>query len=279
MRQAPRRNLFDEKVSANGQRNCMPGLHFRSGWLQRCRSVSDGFVNGGCDLKTFMCLTATLALSLAGGVAQAGIILNGAHLLSIDRNTGSYTNGNGIESTTGCCAGASLYVNSVAAGNLIAGSLSTGVDSGYTDLGYSLATGVTHFVLEGAGVFNAAPWGTDIFFNMPFGTGTVASQGPSITAYLNASNALTSGLAGSVQPNWSLNSFSLPNGGLLFSSGGQTVRLSNYASVVDANNKPANSFDLTLSSAVTGAPEPGTVWLTLAAATGFLTLRRRTRRA
>ena len=223
-------------------------------------------------------MTAGLGLLLAGGVAQAGIVLDGASLTATDPTTGSY-NGIGEFSTTGVVSVASLYVGSVALVNLLGTTLSAAPDGGYQDLAYSLPNGTTSFVLEGAFAWSPTN-ATDLFFNMPWGFGTVASQGPSITAYLDGSNTLSSGIAGSTQPSWGYSPF-MPNGGLSFTGGGQTVTLSNYAYGIDpANGLNSASFDLTVTSAgSSGAPEPGTVWFMLGAGGGLLALRRRSRQA
>jgi hypothetical protein len=218
-------------------------------------------------MRILSLLTAGLALSLAGGVAQAGIILNGAHILALNNN-GNYTGG--IESTTGCCAVASLF----ASGNLLTptalGAPNSGL-SGFMDLAFSLPVGKTSFVLEGG-----AGRGTDLFFNMDFSV-FVGNAGPSITAFLDASGNLAGGSPGSPgsTPAWSFFAAQVPDAGLFFSSGTQTVTLSNYVAVGGSN-----SFDLTVvDSALTGAPEPGTVWCMFGAAAGLLALRRRTRQA
>jgi hypothetical protein len=227
----------------------------------------------GKDLKTFSLLTAGLALWAAGGVAQAGIVLDGASLLTIDPATGAYS-ANGIFSTTGCCDGLNVYVGSIGSlGSAL--SLSTGLaPDTYPDLAYTLPNGTTSFVLEGTVIWGAIN-GTDLFFNMPFGTGNVGSQGPSITAYLDGSNNLASGSASNTQPNWVLSIANLPNGGLSFSGGGQTVTLSNYASGFDPNNSlDYASFDLTVTSAGS-VPEPGTVLLFGAGLAAIGLVRRR----
>lgn len=237
-------------------------------------------------MKTFSLVTAGLGLLLAGGVAQAAIVLDGAALTSTDPTSGSY-NGIGEFSTTGCCSGASLYVGPVAPGHLLSTTPSAAPDGGYQDLAYSLPNGTTSFVLESSFAWSPTN-ATDLFFNMPFGSGIVASQRPSITAYLDASNTLSSGIAGSTQPNWgyytnatALGYSQVANGGLSFTGGGQTVTLSNYASGVDPSNSlNFASFDLTVTSAgSSGVPEPGTVWFMLGAGGGLLALRRRSRQA
>ena len=218
-----------------------------------------------------------MALLLAGGVAQAGIVLDGAHLLNIDPNTGSASGG--IFSTSCVCAGAYMYVGSFAGANLISTTSRAAPDT-WSDMAYSVPIGTTHMELVGAYAYQVN--GVDLFFNMPFGTGNVGASGPSITAYLDGSNALSSGIVGSTQPSYGY-TVSVPNGGLSFTSGTQTVTLSNYATGYESGLYPFASFDLTVTDAGGGgpaeAPEPGTVWLMMGASAGLLAVRRRFRRA
>jgi hypothetical protein len=225
-------------------------------------------------LKRIALLITGLIISL--GAAHAGIVLDGAHLVSIDPSTGSYAFG--VLSTTACCDPASLYVGSYDPANVLATTLQADPDV-WNDLNYALPTGTTHLVLVGNYPF-ASDYGTDLFFDETFGTGLVGASGSQITAYLDDSSTLSSGTDGAVQPSYGYYFPRVLNGALSYTNGMDTVTISDYATGANTDGTPFASFDLTVTDAVvTAAPEPGTISLVFGAAAGLCLFRLRSRKA
>ena len=211
------------------------------------------------SLKTCCLAAAPLILLLSGAAAKAGVVLDGVHLVGVD-GSGSYAGG--IFSTTGCCAGMSVYVGSVAVANQVVPVTGATPDDTWLDLAYTVPDdATTHIVLESSYFYPT--YGTELFFNAPFGTGNVGASGPSVVAYLDDSNNLASSFAPNAVPDWADAFYAQSGGGLSFTDGTETVTLSNYQVTSDDVNGDASvAFDLTATdSASAGAPEPGTLLL------------------